>query len=61
MASGIVDRFYWAIAPVLLGNERAVPVLAGVNFGTLRPRVQFDRALCVGSDVVISGTPARDV
>ena len=31
IASGVVNRFYWAIAPRLLGNDRAVRVLAGVE------------------------------
>lgn len=54
--SGVVDRFYWAIAPRLLRNERAVPVLAGVDFAALQPRLRFDRVMQVGEDVVISGT-----
>jgi diaminohydroxyphosphoribosylaminopyrimidine deaminase/5-amino-6-(5-phosphoribosylamino)uracil reductase len=56
IAAGVVDRFYWAIAPVLLGNDRAVPVLAGVDFAALQPRLQFERVMRVGDDVVISGT-----
>lgn len=53
--SGVVDRFYWAIAPRLLGNERAVPVLAGVDFASLDRPLRFDRVEHVGHDVVISG------
>jgi diaminohydroxyphosphoribosylaminopyrimidine deaminase / 5-amino-6-(5-phosphoribosylamino)uracil reductase len=56
IAAGVVDRFYWAIAPVLLGNDRAVPVLAGVDFAALQPRLHFERVVRVGDDVVISGT-----
>ncbi len=51
-----VDRVYWAIAPVLLGNERAVPVLAGADLAALGARVTFDRVEPVGSDVMLSGT-----
>lgn len=51
-----VDRIYWAIAPVLFGSERAVPVLAGANLAGLRARVTFDRVESVGTDVILSGT-----
>lgn len=51
-----VDRIYWAIAPVLLGNEHAVPVLAGADLAGLGVRVIFDRVEPVGSDVILSGT-----
>jgi diaminohydroxyphosphoribosylaminopyrimidine deaminase/5-amino-6-(5-phosphoribosylamino)uracil reductase len=55
IAAGVADRFYWAIAPVLLGNERSVPVLTGVDFARLRPRLRFDRAMRLGDDVIVSG------
>ena len=50
-----VDRLYWAIAPVLLSNKEAVPVLAGANLATIGRRVRFDHVDRVGQDVVISG------
>lgn len=55
IAAGLVDRFYWAIAPRLLRTRDAVPVLAGVDFAALRPRLHFDRTQRVGDDVVLSG------
>ncbi len=55
VAAGLVERFYWAIAPRLLRNAAAVPVLAGVDFAALQPRLRFDRVQRVGDDVVISG------
>jgi diaminohydroxyphosphoribosylaminopyrimidine deaminase / 5-amino-6-(5-phosphoribosylamino)uracil reductase len=51
-----VERLYWAIAPVLLGNERAVPALAGSARAALGARVTFDRIETVGPDVMLSGT-----
>ena len=57
--AGCVDRFYWAIAPRLLGNRRAVPVLAGVDFAALGRTLTFDRVERTGEDVVISGLFAR--
>ena len=55
----VVDRLYWAIAPVLLSNKDAVPVLAGANLATMGRRVLFDRVDRVGEDVVISGVFQR--
>jgi diaminohydroxyphosphoribosylaminopyrimidine deaminase / 5-amino-6-(5-phosphoribosylamino)uracil reductase len=56
IAARLVDRFCWAIAPVLLSNPRAVPVLAGANLAEARTKMRFDRVEHVGEDIVISGT-----
>ncbi len=55
IAAGVVDRFYWAIAPVLLTARNAVAVLAGADLATLRRSFRFDRMEMVGRDVVLSG------
>ncbi|MBV8637512.1 MAG: bifunctional diaminohydroxyphosphoribosylaminopyrimidine deaminase/5-amino-6-(5-phosphoribosylamino)uracil reductase RibD [Candidatus Eremiobacteraeota bacterium] len=55
IAAGVVDRFYWAIAPVFLTAPNAVPVLAGADLATLGRRLRFDHIDMVGCDVVISG------
>ena len=60
IASNVVDRLYWAIAPVLLSNDDAVPALAGADLATLRRRLQFDTVERVGDDVVLSGTFQED-
>lgn len=51
-----VDGFYWAIAPVLLGNENAIPVLRTLDAATLGARLRFERTERVGIDVVVSGS-----
>ena len=56
IAAGLVDRLYWAIAPVLLRTDAAVPVLAGADLASLRQRLAIDSVERVGDDVVISGT-----
>ncbi len=56
IAAGVVDRFYWAIAPVLLQNGRAVPVLSGADLAASGVRLRFDRIERLGDDVVLSGT-----
>jgi diaminohydroxyphosphoribosylaminopyrimidine deaminase / 5-amino-6-(5-phosphoribosylamino)uracil reductase len=50
-----VDRFYWAVAPLFLRTERAVPVLAGPGLPTA-VRLRFDRVEPAGDDVILSGT-----
>lgn len=55
IATGQVDRFYWALAPVLLRNDRAVPVLSGTDLAALDVPVQFDRVERAGDDVILSG------
>lgn len=52
IAADLVDRFYWAIAPRLLRNEDAVPVLAGADL--VGKKVRIDRMEQLGDDVVIS-------
>lgn len=51
--SACADRFYWAIAPLLLGNEHAVPVLTPE--GAPGIRLQFERSERIGEDVIVSG------
>jgi diaminohydroxyphosphoribosylaminopyrimidine deaminase / 5-amino-6-(5-phosphoribosylamino)uracil reductase len=53
LASEVVDRIFWAIAPRFLGCEGAVSVLAPADLGKLRVRV--DRIERAGPDVVLSG------
>jgi diaminohydroxyphosphoribosylaminopyrimidine deaminase/5-amino-6-(5-phosphoribosylamino)uracil reductase len=52
IAAGLVDRFVWAIAPVLLQRKGAVPVLVGEDFDD---RVVFDKIEQVGVDVIVTG------
>jgi diaminohydroxyphosphoribosylaminopyrimidine deaminase / 5-amino-6-(5-phosphoribosylamino)uracil reductase len=56
IAAGVVDRFYWAIAPRLLTSPEAVPVLAGADLAALPGRMRFDTLQHVGEDVMLSGT-----
>ncbi|MBV9700254.1 MAG: bifunctional diaminohydroxyphosphoribosylaminopyrimidine deaminase/5-amino-6-(5-phosphoribosylamino)uracil reductase RibD [Candidatus Eremiobacteraeota bacterium] len=55
IAAGVVDRVYWAIAPRLLANETAVPVLSGCDLATLPANLRFDRVERLGEDVLLSG------
>ena len=55
LTHGLVQRFFWLMAPVLLAGAEAVGVL---NFpeGTLPPSIQFDDVERLGDDVLLSGT-----
>lgn len=55
LAEGLVDRLYWAIAPRLLSNPDAVPVLAGAHLAAIRRELRFERSERVGDDVVVTG------
>ncbi|MGR4066062.1 MAG: bifunctional diaminohydroxyphosphoribosylaminopyrimidine deaminase/5-amino-6-(5-phosphoribosylamino)uracil reductase RibD [Vulcanimicrobiaceae bacterium] len=57
VAANLCDRLVWAIAPVLLRGDRAVPALTGS--GISGKRLRFDRVENVGPDVVISGVFER--
>ena len=54
LSAGVIDRFYWAIAPRLLSADAAVPVLCGADLSNVRLR--FDRVESIGDDAIISGT-----
>ncbi len=54
IASSVVDRVYWAIAPRFLHGETAVPVLRGAD--NLGARIRFDRVELAGDDAILSGT-----
>ena len=56
IAHDLVDRFYWAIAPRLLANPEAVPVLAGTDLALLNVHARFDSCERVGEDIIVSGT-----
>ena len=59
IAAGLVDRFYWAIAPRFLSAPEAVPVLAGADLASLTSRLRFDQCEMIGADVVLSGVLER--
>lgn len=50
----LVDRLHWLIAPLLLGNERAVPALAHADAASVARALTFDRVERLGDDLLIS-------
>ncbi len=60
LGAGLVDRFYWLIAPRLLRSESAVPVVTAGTLGGLRG-LRFDRVERLGLDLLVSGMIDRHV
>jgi diaminohydroxyphosphoribosylaminopyrimidine deaminase/5-amino-6-(5-phosphoribosylamino)uracil reductase len=58
IASGIVDRLYWIVAPVTLRESAAVPVLAPLVRESGARRLRWERCEIVGADAVLTGTYA---
>jgi diaminohydroxyphosphoribosylaminopyrimidine deaminase/5-amino-6-(5-phosphoribosylamino)uracil reductase len=56
IATGQVDRFYWAVAPLFLATQGAVPVLARGDLLRKGVRLEFDRVERTGEDIMVSGT-----
>lgn len=54
LAAGLVDRFYWAIAPALLGPG-GLPAFAASGPAPLRRGLRFDAVERFGDDVMLSG------
>ncbi|HEV3154041.1 MAG TPA: bifunctional diaminohydroxyphosphoribosylaminopyrimidine deaminase/5-amino-6-(5-phosphoribosylamino)uracil reductase RibD [Candidatus Baltobacteraceae bacterium] len=52
---GLVDRFYWLVAPRVLRTPDAVPVVTSGTLGGARG-IRFDRVERLGADLLISGT-----
>ncbi|MBV9718056.1 MAG: bifunctional diaminohydroxyphosphoribosylaminopyrimidine deaminase/5-amino-6-(5-phosphoribosylamino)uracil reductase RibD [Candidatus Eremiobacteraeota bacterium] len=57
LASKMVDRLYWAIAPRFLRNENSVPVVCGTDLSGVHARL--DRITRLGSDILISAVPCH--
>ncbi|MBC5816479.1 MAG: bifunctional diaminohydroxyphosphoribosylaminopyrimidine deaminase/5-amino-6-(5-phosphoribosylamino)uracil reductase RibD [Candidatus Eremiobacteraeota bacterium] len=54
LAAGLIDRLFWLIAPKVLANGSALPVL-NLPSGTTFPSIGFDRVERLGDDILISG------
>lgn len=54
LAAGLIDRFFWIVAPVVFAGDGSVPAL-NVEPGARLPSIGFDRVERLGDDVLISG------
>jgi diaminohydroxyphosphoribosylaminopyrimidine deaminase / 5-amino-6-(5-phosphoribosylamino)uracil reductase len=56
LKTGVVDRFYWSVAPRLLSNDRSVPSVRGADLSDAPRALRFDPPRLLGRDVLVSGT-----
>ncbi|HEY8315069.1 MAG TPA: bifunctional diaminohydroxyphosphoribosylaminopyrimidine deaminase/5-amino-6-(5-phosphoribosylamino)uracil reductase RibD [Candidatus Baltobacteraceae bacterium] len=61
VASDLVDRFDWLLAPRLLRSAGALPVMASTDMSATAPGLRYDRIERLGADLLVSGTFTHDV
>lgn len=62
MDAGLVDKFSFFIAPLIIGGERAPGAVAGAGASMLSEATRLERTLVLrhGDDIEITGYPRRD-
>ncbi|MBP1649252.1 MAG: ribD, partial [Bacteroidetes bacterium] len=60
LSSGLVDKFYFIVAPLVLGGENAVPSIGGKGYEVVAdaPRFRIRNSFYAGPDVVLETYPA---
>ena len=60
ISAELVDKFYFSIAPLVLGGSRSVPAVGGAGYLTVpaAPRFQIVRHFRVGCDVILETYPS---
>jgi diaminohydroxyphosphoribosylaminopyrimidine deaminase/5-amino-6-(5-phosphoribosylamino)uracil reductase len=60
LANGLVDKFYFLIAPMILGGEHAVPSVGGMGYDLIAdsPRFKIRQCLTSGPDLVLETYPS---
>lgn len=59
LSQGMVDKFYFIVAPLLLGGRTALPAVAGAGFAGLESaaRLKITSARLAGGDLVVEAYP----
>lgn len=57
LSQGAVDKFYFILAPWLMGGRTAVPVAGGRGFSDVTPQFKIVRVRRAGSDVILEAYP----
>lgn len=59
MSAGLVDKFYFIVAPMVLGGA-AVPAVGGAGYATVgeAPRFKVRRSFLVGPDLALETYPS---
>ena len=60
LSGGLVDTFYFIVAPMVLGGESAIPSVGGTGFKATAdsPRFKIRRSYSIGPDFVLETYPA---
>ncbi len=60
LSGGLVDKFYFVIAPLVLGGDRSVPSVGGKGYDDLAgaPRFRIARTFRAGCDWVLEAYPS---
>jgi diaminohydroxyphosphoribosylaminopyrimidine deaminase/5-amino-6-(5-phosphoribosylamino)uracil reductase len=60
LSQRLIDKFYFVLAPIVLGGERAVPCVGGAGYASVAdaPRFAIRRRFNVGSDLVLEAYPS---
>jgi diaminohydroxyphosphoribosylaminopyrimidine deaminase/5-amino-6-(5-phosphoribosylamino)uracil reductase len=60
LSKKLIDKFYFIIAPLVLGGKDAIPSVGGAGYGAIAdaPRFKIRRLFSVGPDVVFEAYPS---
>ena len=60
ISAKLVDKFYFAIAPLVLGGSRSVPAVGGLGYSTVPEAPRFEIVNCfrAGCDVILETYPS---
>jgi diaminohydroxyphosphoribosylaminopyrimidine deaminase/5-amino-6-(5-phosphoribosylamino)uracil reductase len=60
LSNRLVDKFYFIIAPIVLGGENSVPSVGGKGYASVdeSPKFKITRCFSVGPDIVLETYPS---
>ncbi len=60
LSEGRVDKFYFLVAPMVLGGKDAVPAVGGSGYDVIAesPRFKLNRSFFAGTDIVLETYPS---
>jgi len=60
LSANLADKFYFNVAPVVLGGEKAVPAVGGTGYGSVNeaPRFRIGRSFSAGPDLILESYPS---
>ena len=61
VSAGLIDKFYFIIAPIVLGGKLALPSVGGRGYATIEEALRFRirRSFRVGADLVLETYPSN--